>query len=92
MRLMQRCAQSIYAPLIHPRRAFQGKLPSLLPLPTCRRALHATARLRVVDLAYRLHDDKGNAKGDPIVMVHGLFGSKRNKQSVAKYIAYRLRS
>jgi hypothetical protein len=42
--------------------------------------------LKVVDLAYNLHDNKGEAKGDPIVIIHGLFGSKRNNQSVSKYV------
>lgn len=51
------------------------------------RSFHASATLRAVDLAYRLHDDNGKAKGDPIVMVHGLFGSKRNNQSVANVFA-----
>jgi pimeloyl-ACP methyl ester carboxylesterase len=43
--------------------------------------------LRVVDLAYRLHDDQGKANGDPIVIIHGLFGSKRNNQSVGNAFA-----
>jgi hypothetical protein len=41
--------------------------------------------LRVVDLAYSLHDNKGSAKGDPIVIIHGLFGSKKNNRSISKY-------
>jgi hypothetical protein len=43
--------------------------------------------LRIVDLAYSLHDNKGSAKGDPIVIIHGLFGSKKNNRSVSKCVA-----
>uniref|UniRef100_A0A6I8SEX2 sn-1-specific diacylglycerol lipase ABHD11 n=1 Tax=Xenopus tropicalis TaxID=8364 RepID=A0A6I8SEX2_XENTR len=40
---------------------------------------HAT---RVVDLSYDLYD--GSAPGPPLVLLHGLFGSKSNFQSIAR--------
>lgn len=60
------------------------QLSNATPLPAWTRSFHASASLRVVDLAYKLHDNHGKAKGDPIVIIHGLFGSKRNNQSVSK--------
>jgi len=44
--------------------------------------------LKALDLAYSLHDNKGSAKGDPIVIIHGLFGSKKNNRSVSKYVTH----
>ena len=67
-----------------PKPARHVKTPNATAFPPWTRSFHASAKLRVVDLAYRLHDDSGKAKGDPIVIIHGLFGSKRNNQSVGK--------
>jgi hypothetical protein len=64
--------------------ATQTQFRNATPLPSWTRSFHASASLRVVDLAYKLHDNNGKAKGDPIVIIHGLFGSKRNNQSVSK--------
>lgn len=40
-----------------------------------------------MDLAYDLHDDGGKAKGAPILILHGLFGSKKNNRSISKYVS-----
>lgn len=64
--------------------ATRAQLGNATPLPSWSRSFHASASLRAVDLAYKLHDNNGKAKGDPIVILHGLFGSKRNNQSVSK--------
>ncbi|KAF2993807.1 hypothetical protein E8E13_001090 [Curvularia kusanoi] len=74
--------------------SFRASNPSVrVPLTTATqsppwaRSFHASAPLRIVDLAYKLHDNNGKAKGDPIVIIHGLFGSKRNNQSVSNVFA-----
>lgn len=64
--------------------AKRTQLSNATSLPSWMRSFHASASLRVVDLAFKLHDNNGKAKGDPIVIIHGLFGSKRNNQSVSK--------
>ncbi|KAL5121708.1 hypothetical protein ACEQ8H_000395 [Pleosporales sp. CAS-2024a] len=73
---MRTIARRVCAPLLHPR-----------PHLEWTRSLHASASVRVVDLAYSLHDNKGSAKGDPIVILHGLFGSKKNNRSVSNALA-----
>ncbi|KAF2012848.1 alpha/beta-hydrolase [Aaosphaeria arxii CBS 175.79] len=55
--------------------------------PAKARFLHASSSLRAVDLAYDLHDNSGKATGAPIVIVHGLFGSKKNNRSISKALA-----
>jgi hypothetical protein len=85
MRVLIRSIQPASAALTLPKHTYRTKLSNSTPLSAWTRSFHASASLRVVDLAYRLHDDSGKANGDPIVMVHGLFGSKRNNQGVAKY-------
>jgi pimeloyl-ACP methyl ester carboxylesterase len=40
-----------------------------------------------VELAYDRYDPPGDPKGDPIVFLHGLFGSKVNNRSVSKVFA-----
>jgi hypothetical protein len=82
MRSIQRSLQPLCA--LHPKHAPRIQLRNATPLPSWTRSFHASAPLRIVDLAYNLHDNKGEAKGDPIVIIHGLFGSKRNNQSVSK--------
>lgn len=44
-------------------------------------------RTDVVQLAYDKHETKGPAKGDPIVFLHGLFGSKTNTRTVSRVLA-----
>ncbi|KAJ4379174.1 hypothetical protein N0V86_005218 [Didymella sp. IMI 355093] len=70
--------------------ATRAQISNATPLPSWTRSFHASASLRVVDLAYKLHDNNGKAKGDPIVIIHGLFGSKRNNQSVSNVFAREL--
>ncbi|KAJ4337590.1 hypothetical protein N0V87_004545 [Didymella glomerata] len=70
--------------------AIRPQLSNATTLPSWTRSFHASANLRVVDLAYKLHDNNGKAKGDPIVIIHGLFGSKRNNQSVSNVFAREL--
>lgn len=85
MRSLARSTRPLCASLVPTKHACRIGALNATALPTWTRSFHASANLRVVDLAYRLHDDSGKAKGDPIVMIHGLFGSKRNNQSVGKY-------
>lgn len=84
MRVVQQSIRPSYANFTRPKHAASIQLPSRILLPKWTRSFHATTSVRELDLAYRLHDNNGNAKGDPIVIVHGLFGSKRNNQSVGK--------
>ncbi|OSS45270.1 hypothetical protein B5807_10145 [Epicoccum nigrum] len=65
----------------------RAQLSNATPSPAWTRSFHASTPLRVVDLAYKLHDNNGKAKGDPIVIIHGLFGSKRNNQSISNVFA-----
>lgn len=51
------------------------------------RPFHASASDRIIDLPYDLHDDGGKAKGAPILILHGLFGNKKNNRSISKYAA-----
>ncbi|KAF1851021.1 alpha/beta-hydrolase [Cucurbitaria berberidis CBS 394.84] len=87
MRFLQRSLRPVYAPLLHPKHTARIQLSNATPLPAWTRSFHASASWRALDLAYRLHDHNGDAKGDPIVIIHGLFGSKRNNQSVANAFA-----
>ncbi|KAF1942106.1 alpha/beta-hydrolase [Clathrospora elynae] len=87
MRSVQKSIQPLCAPFLHPKHTTRIQLSCATQPPLWARSFHASASLRVVDLAYRLHDDQGKAKGDPIVMIHGLFGSKRNNQSVGNALA-----
>lgn len=86
MRAVTRSIQPLSAAFTLPRHTSRIQSSNATPLLSWTRSFHASANLRVVDLAYRLHDDSGKADGDPIVIVHGLFGSKRNNQGVGKYV------
>ncbi|KAF1933434.1 mitochondrial hydrolase [Didymella exigua CBS 183.55] len=70
--------------------AIRIQLGNATPSPSWARSFHASASLRAVDLAYKLHDNNGKANGDPIVIIHGLFGSKRNNQGVSNVFAREL--
>lgn len=85
MRSIARSTQPFFAAISPLKHTSRVRAFNATPAPSWNRSFHASANLRVVDLAYRLHDDSGKAKGDPIVIIHGLFGSKRNNQSVGKY-------
>ncbi|KAH7087541.1 Alpha/Beta hydrolase protein [Paraphoma chrysanthemicola] len=87
MRPISRSIQPLYAHLTHAKHAPRLRLANATPEPVWTRSFHASASLRIVDLAYSLHDNKGTAKGDPIVIVHGLFGSKKNNRSVSNALA-----
>ncbi|KAF1839015.1 alpha/beta-hydrolase [Decorospora gaudefroyi] len=87
MRSLPRRVPPLYAPFIHPKHTTRIQLSNATSLPPWTRSFHASSSVRVVDLSYRLHDDSGKADGDPIVMIHGLFGSKRNNQSVGNAFA-----
>jgi hypothetical protein len=81
MRPVYRSLQPICTPLLHPKHT--TRIAST-PLPSWTRTFHASAACRAVDLVYTLHDEQGKAKGAPIVILHGLFGSKKNNRSVSK--------
>jgi hypothetical protein len=86
MRSIPRTIQPLYTPFIHPKHASRIQSSLVTPRLSWARSFHASSSLRVIDLAYSLHDNKGSAKGDPIVIIHGLFGSKKNNRSVSKYV------
>ena len=53
------------------------------------RGFHTIGRLRALDLAFDYHDNggkSGKASGPPIVILHGLFGSKKNNRSMSKFV------
>jgi len=81
MSLLYRGLQPVCSPLLHPKH-----LPRIYRTqsPAWTRPFHASANCRAIDLAYSLHDEHGKAKGAPIIIVHGLFGSKKNNRSVSK--------
>jgi hypothetical protein len=54
--------------------------------PETIRAFHASTSNQIIDLKYDLHDKGGKSKGAPIVILHGLFGNKRNNRSISKYV------
>lgn len=81
MRPVYRGLQTLCAPLLHPRHSTRI---SLTQLPSWTRSFHASAPCRAVDLVYTLHDEHGKAKGAPILILHGLFGTKKNNRSVSK--------
>lgn len=52
------------------------------------RSFHVSVRLlEPLDLAYDLHDNAGKATGAPILILHGLFGSKKNNRTISKALA-----
>ncbi|KAF1915534.1 Alpha/Beta hydrolase protein [Ampelomyces quisqualis] len=87
MRSIVRSLQSICAPLLLPEHAMRMRLLEATRAPAWSRSFHASTSLRVVDLAYSVHDNKGGAKGNPVVIIHGLFGSKKNNRSVSNALA-----
>ncbi|KAF2680142.1 alpha/beta-hydrolase [Lentithecium fluviatile CBS 122367] len=87
MRSVSRGLQPIYAPLLHPKHSTRIALSCTSPQPAWTRSFHATASYRALDLSYSLHDNQGKAKGAPILILHGLFGSKKNNRSVSNAFA-----
>lgn len=90
--MIYRSIRPLSTPCRLSKHAIRIQLGNTSPSLSWSRSFHASASLQVVDLAYKLHDNNGKAKGDPIVIIHGLFGSKRNNQSVSKYVLYLLRT
>lgn len=46
----------------------------------------STARVSRAELAYQVYGpEKEQATQDPILFLHGLFGSKQNNRSISKY-------
>jgi len=46
----------------------------------------STARVSRAELAYQVYGpEKEQATRDPILFLHGLFGSKQNNRSISKY-------
>lgn len=47
----------------------------------------STARVFRAELAYQVYGpEKEQATRDPILFLHGLFGSKQNNRSISKYV------
>jgi hypothetical protein len=87
MRTLYQGLRPIYAPLLHPKHNTRIPIASGLHPSACVRSFHASASWRTMDLAFDLHDNGGQAKGAPILILHGLFGSKKNNRSISKYVA-----
>ncbi|KAJ4354062.1 uncharacterized protein N0V89_005795 [Didymosphaeria variabile] len=87
MRSLYRSLQPVCKPLLHPKHTARI---APTPLPSWTRSFHASANCRAVDLVYSLHDEQGKAKGAPILILHGLFGSKKNNRSVSNALARKL--
>ncbi|KAF2637709.1 alpha/beta-hydrolase [Massarina eburnea CBS 473.64] len=85
MRTLMRSLSPLQAPFLHPKHAPRISLSTAPAKWT--RAFSATVNRNAVDLSYTLHDDNGKAKGDPILIMHGLFGSKRNHRGVSNAFA-----
>lgn len=48
----------------------------------------STARMLQNELAYQVFGpENGQAVRDPILILHGLFGSKQNNRSIGKYVS-----
>ncbi|KAH7122676.1 Alpha/Beta hydrolase protein [Dendryphion nanum] len=87
MRAVPRHIQPLHAPILHSKHSSRIQL-----FPTPRhwqwmRPFHASAACKAIDLAYDLHDNNGKATGAPILILHGLFGSKKNNRSISKALA-----
>lgn len=52
----------------------------------------STARIYRADLAYQVYgpENEQAVTRDPILFLHGLFGSKQNNRSISKYVCNRL--
>lgn len=61
-----------------------SKLPTLLRLPSAKS--RCPLQVRFLTLAYDLHRPPAQkeAKHAPIIIMHGLFGSKQNNRSISK--------
>lgn len=90
MRPRPRHAQSLYALFLHPKHATRIPAWSGFNRREWARAFHASTSWRSIDLAYDLHDNGGKATGAPILILHGLFGSKKNNRSISKSVAIAL--
>ncbi|KAF2261034.1 alpha/beta-hydrolase [Lojkania enalia] len=77
----------LHAPLLHLKYENWRILSGGAPAQPWTRSFHASARWRIMDLAFDLHDSGGRAKGAPILILHGLFGSKKNNRSISKALA-----
>lgn len=50
----------------------------------------STSRASQVELSYQVFGpENGEAVRDPILFLHGLFGSKQNNRSISKYVMKR---
>ncbi|CAI6333317.1 unnamed protein product [Periconia digitata] len=83
MRTLHRGLRPICAPFLLPKHTIRIQPATFNSVPTCSRAFSSSANCKALDLAYTLHDEQGKSKGDPIVILHGLFGSKKNNRSVS---------
>ncbi|KAF2184634.1 alpha/beta-hydrolase [Zopfia rhizophila CBS 207.26] len=87
MYALPRCIQPVYAPILHPKYLNRTRVPSPCPSSGWTRSFHASQNLRIHQLAFDHHDNGGKATGSPIVILHGLFGSKKNNRSMSKALA-----
>ncbi|PSN59904.1 alpha/beta-hydrolase [Corynespora cassiicola Philippines] len=88
MRTFQRGLRPLGTSLVLPKHATRPQSLSWAQSQQWARSFHATASWKVLDLAYDLHDNAGKAAGkQPIVIIHGLFGNKKNNRSISKALA-----
>ncbi|KAF2868349.1 Alpha/Beta hydrolase protein [Massariosphaeria phaeospora] len=87
MRTLHKGLRPLYAPLLHPKHTVRIRSPLSISCGAPRRSFQTSASYRTIDLAYDLHDNGGKATGAPILILHGLFGSKKNNRSISKALA-----
>lgn len=87
MRSLSRLIQPGHAPHIHLKHVTRLHTPTRRIEREWTRTFHASTSFRAIDLAYDLHDNGGKATGAPVLVLHGLFGSKKNNRSISKSVA-----
>ncbi|KAF2715308.1 alpha/beta-hydrolase [Pleomassaria siparia CBS 279.74] len=87
MQALPKCARSLYAPFTHPKHTNRIRFSPVSQPQPWTRSFHASASYRALPLAFDLYDNSGEATGAPILILHGLFGSKRNNRSISKALA-----
>ncbi|PVI02756.1 alpha/beta-hydrolase, partial [Periconia macrospinosa] len=83
MRTLTRAVYPACASFLIPKHSVRASPLALNSSSTWTRSFSASRKCRALDLAYTLHDEQGKSKGDPIIILHGLFGSKKNNRSVS---------
>ncbi|KAF1993542.1 alpha/beta-hydrolase [Amniculicola lignicola CBS 123094] len=87
MRMLSTPLQPLRATLFHPKHSTWTPPCSRTQTPQWTRFFHASSSCRALALAYDLHNNGGKATGAPILILHGLFGNKKNHRSISKALS-----